>query len=350
MTTRDSKMVIASCAEGYSWGAPVVRPYGPLALEPAATILNYSQGIFEGLKAFRTEKGRIVLFRPQKNGQRLADGARRLLMPPVPTSVFLEAINLFVRENADLVPPVGKGALYLRPILFGSGADLGLRPSSEYSLVIYGAPVGKYFSGSAGARMQVCKQHQRAAPIGVGHIKSAGNYAPCFSMQYNAKSDGFSDIIYLDVDGHTIDEAAASNFFCVTEDNVVHTPQLGTILPGVTRDSIIQLVQQVRDSRDMDLQLHVGKIGLDTAFKAKEAFLTGTAASISPVGHLASDTEARNFPAPGPVTQMLFDMLQDIQLERAPDAHGWLHDPFAQTFGLNTPNRPNFASFAEPSF
>lgn len=341
LATKETRMVVATCSAGQMWGSMNAEPYGALSLEPAATILNYGQGIFEGIKAYRTSKGRIVLFRPQKNSQRMADGARRLLMPPVPAQFFLEAVSLAVRENADLVPPVGEGALYLRPLLFGSGADLGVKPSSQYTFVIFVSPVGKYFGpGTIGARMQICTDHQRAAPAGVGNIKCVGNYAQCFSAQRDAKADGYSDVIYLDVGGQYIDEAAASNFFCVTPDNVIHTPQLGTILPGVTRDSIVQLVRRLSDS---DLKLKVGPVSYATALSATEAFLTGTGAGITPIEHISSGEESADFACPGPVTQMLSDMLTDIQSERAPDTMRWLHDPFVDpSYGRD--------SFVDPTF
>ncbi|CAK0845057.1 unnamed protein product [Prorocentrum cordatum] len=133
----DSKMIVANCSAGSMWGELRSEPYGVIPLEPAATILNYGQGIFEGIKAYRTERGRIVLFRPQKNGKRMADGARRMLMPPLPPSLFLQACSKAVTENADLVPPCGQGALYLRPLLFGSGADLGVKPSSQYVFCVF---------------------------------------------------------------------------------------------------------------------------------------------------------------------------------------------------------------------
>lgn len=304
--------------------------------------MNYGQSIFEGMKAYRTEQGRIVLFRPTKNAQRMADGARRLMMPAVPTQLFLEAASMAVRDNAEWVPPVGQGALYLRPLLFGSGPDLGVKPSSEYTLVIYVAPVGKYFGpGSGGARMLLCTDHHRAAPAGIGHVKAAGNYAQCFSAQRDAKYDGYSDVIYLDVNAEYIEEAAASNFFCVDEDNVIHTPQLGTILPGVTRDSVLQLARRMRDK---DLKLSVGKVSTDTVLKCKEAFLTGTGAGITPIEHIGTDgDQSVDFECPGPVTQMISDALTDIQLERTKDEMKWLHDPFYMP-------SVGHDSFIEPTF
>lgn len=318
-------MVVATCQNGERWDDYETVPYGPLALEPSATILNYGQGIFEGIKAYRTEAGRIVLFRPKKNGQRMADGARRMLMTPLPTQFFVEACSAVVRANAHWVPPSGEGALYLRPILFGSGADLGVKPSSEYKFIVYCTPVGAYFGpGTTGARMKFCMDHHRAATKGIGYVKAGGNYAPCFRAQLDAKGDGFSDVIYLDPDGEYIEEAAASNFFCVTEDGVIHTPGLGTILPGVTRDSIINLILDPSSG----MQLKVGKVSAETALKAKEAFVCGTGAGITPIEHIGADDAAANFECPGPVTKKLQKALSDIQLERVEDTRGWLIDPF----------------------
>jgi len=332
-------MVVSSCTAGHMWGRCHSEPYGPLALEPAATVLNYGQGVFEGIKAYRTSRGRIVLFRPQKNALRMAEGARRLMMPPVPTQLFMEACSMAVKENAAWVPPCGRGALYLRPLLFGSGADLGVKPSSRYSLVVFASPVGSYFGG-AGARMRICLEHPRAALGGQGHVKAVGNYAQCFAAQRDAKADGFSDVIYLDAGGDFIDEAAASNFFCVDADGVIHTPQLGTILPGVTRDSIIQLVRRRFGG---ELHLKVGKVSTETALSASEAFLTGTGAGVIPVAHIASEERGLDLPCPGPVTRGLRDALLDLQLERADDPFGWLYDPFVEpAFGRD--------SFMEPTF
>jgi branched-chain amino acid aminotransferase len=310
-------------------------------MEPSATVLNYGQGLFEGIKAYRTEKGRIVLFRPQKNGQRLGDGARRLMMPVVPQQLFLEACALVVKENAEWVPPVGAGALYLRPLLFGSGPDLGLKPSGEYTFLIYATPVGQYFAQGfqGGVRMFMTQEHERAAKKGMGHVKAIGNYAQCFAEQYNAKNNGYSDVIYLSPSGDAIDEAAGANFFCVGADGVLHTPSLGTILPGVTRESVIHLVRYGMGG--LDVQMHVGKVSPETVLTAKEAFLTGTGASITPIGHIASEERSNDMVAPGPVTEKLSQLLADIQQEKMDDPFKWLHDPF----------KPQYRdSFMEPAF
>mmetsp|Transcript_55398 Transcript_55398/g.128962 ORF Transcript_55398/g.128962 Transcript_55398/m.128962 type:complete len:189 (+) Transcript_55398:279-845(+) len=188
--------------------------------------------------------------------------------------------------------------------------------------------------------MRLCWEQQRAAPRGTGHVKAVGNYAQCFGAQRDAKADGFSDVIYLDVSGSFVDEAAASNFFCVDADGVIHTPQLGTILPGVTRDSVIQLARHLKGGK---LQLHVGRVSSAVALESAEAFLTGTGAGVIPIAHIASEEQGRNLPCPGPVTSDLRKALFDLQLEHTEDPFGWLHDPFIEpSFGRD--------SFVEPAF
>merc|ERR1719387_215220 len=329
MYTKDTKMIIAKCKAGRKWGPLQVLPYGPLDLEPATTALNYGQSIFEGVKAYRTHKGRIVLFRPEKNAARFHEGAKRLLMSPVNPATFLEACSLAVIENADWVPPQDLGALYLRPLLFGSGADLGVGPSSEYTFCIYVTPVGSYFkAGAGGARMKLETLHHRAAPLGTGYVKAAGNYAPCFQAQKEARADGYSDVIYTNAaEGEFIEEVAASNFFVVSKDNVVHTPGLGTILPGVTRDSVLRLCHHLRGE---GIRLNVGNLSVSTVMGAAEAFCTGTGAGITPIEHISNAEMSVDFPAPGPVTKLLQQTLMDMMCERGElgDTFNWLRDPF----------------------
>ncbi|CAL1127606.1 unnamed protein product [Cladocopium goreaui] len=205
-------------------------------------------------------------------------------MPPVPQDLFLEMCYEAVRANADWVPPEGKGALYLRPLLMGSGAALGVGPSSEFTFVIYVAPVGSYFPG--GARLRVETNHHRAAEMGVGYVKAAGNYAPCFLPQKDAKEKGFSDVLYFDPSGTRVEEAAASNFFCVTKDGVLKTPSLGTILAGVTRDTILKLARRLTSTESGLLtSVQETSISLGEILEAREAFVTGTAAAVGWPSH-----------------------------------------------------------------
>eukprot|EP01102_Stenamoeba_stenopodia_P001441 TRINITY_DN11252_c0_g1_i3.p1 TRINITY_DN11252_c0_g1~~TRINITY_DN11252_c0_g1_i3.p1 ORF type:complete len:312 (-),score=44.20 TRINITY_DN11252_c0_g1_i3:103-1038(-) len=310
-----------------AWEKAEVKPYGPLALEPAATVLNYGQGIFEGIKAYRTVNDRIRVFRPAANGKRFAEGAKSFLMPPVPSDVFLDAINKIVVANSSWVPPLDKGALYLRPLLFGSGPQLGVAPSHKYTFCIFACPVGPYFKeGLKGIHLLVSEWH-RAARKGSGGTKAVGNYAPCFKSQKEAKNKGYSEALYLDsAQERYVEEAGASNFFCVFPDNTVHTPELsGSILPGVTRESIISL------ARKKGLRVYERKLPIDDVMQAKEAFCTGTGAVITPVASVTWGAEKSIFNSGevGPLTRDLYKTLTGIQTEKEPDDFGWLHDPFA---------------------
>eukprot|EP00933_Yihiella_yeosuensis_P000009 TRINITY_DN100002_c0_g1_i1.p1 TRINITY_DN100002_c0_g1~~TRINITY_DN100002_c0_g1_i1.p1 ORF type:complete len:369 (-),score=56.93 TRINITY_DN100002_c0_g1_i1:21-1127(-) len=332
LTTRETTMVVAKYEKG-KWGPLEAQPYGKIPIEPASTVLNYGQGIFEGVKAHRTSKGRIVIFRPKANAARFDDSARQFLMPTIPEEFFLDAVGKCVRENAHWVPPSGTGSLYLRPLLLGTGPDLGVQPSTEYLFVCYCAPVGQYFKGG-GAKLKIIHEQHRAAPGGVGHIKCCGNYAPCFEAQRDARAEGFSDVLYLDSRCEYIEEAAASNFFCLSQDGLLFTPELGSILPGVTRNSILQLARLlIKEGKAEELGLRSvreGQVSVSTVLSAKEAFLTGTGAGIVPVTKIQPGTRTSRSTeyAPGTLADHFAKMLKDIQLENAPDAFGWLYDPF----------------------
>mmetsp|Transcript_55909 Transcript_55909/g.120970 ORF Transcript_55909/g.120970 Transcript_55909/m.120970 type:complete len:382 (+) Transcript_55909:67-1212(+) len=331
LTTKDTLMSVATCKLGGEWSDYKVVPYGSIPMEPAATVLNYGQATFEGMKAYRTNDGRIVIFRPEMNAIRMKQGAERMMMPPLPEQLFMEIVGACARGNGDWVPPAGVGALYLRPVLLGTGGALGVCPSTEYTFIVYAAPVSQYFKG--GARMLVERSHQRAAPLGTGNVKAAGNYAPCFQVQHNAKKAGFSDVIYLDVKGENIEEAAASNFFSVGKDSVLRTPSLGSILTGVTRDSVIEIAKRLAREGSPLKGVEVGPLSLETAMSSAETFVTGTGAAISPIEHLSADGRAVDFPAPGPISKLLQDSMKDIQLANVVDSFNWLWDPFHDPTG-----------------
>lgn len=262
-----------------------LKPTEKLLLHPASTVLNYGQSLFEGLKAFRRVDGKIVLFRPDRNAERISNGATRLLIPPVPESTFVTACNDLVRENSKWVPPYGKGALYLRPLLFGSGAALGVKPSLETTFCIFCSPVGDYFKKEGGPspiKLQAVRSYSRAAPGGVGAVKAAGNYAPCFLVQKEVRERGYDEALFVDcVTGEGIEEAGASNFFAVFPNKKIITPGLGTILPGITRDTVIELAK-----REFGYSVEERRLTLDELKNATEAFCCGTGASITPVGSI----------------------------------------------------------------
>mmetsp|Transcript_24564 Transcript_24564/g.36045 ORF Transcript_24564/g.36045 Transcript_24564/m.36045 type:complete len:375 (+) Transcript_24564:66-1190(+) len=302
-------------------------PYGPLDMEPAATVINYGQSVFEGLKAMRADDGTIVMFRPDKNAERMQDGCRHYLMPEPSKEVFLDAVENVVRANAHWVPPGHDGgAFYMRPLTFGSGSGLGVGPSPEFSFIVFGSPVGAYFKLGGkvqGIRLLASSQHDRAARLGVGHIKAAGNYAQVFHAQAQARADGYNDVLFLDAEKKMhIEEVAAANFFCVV-DGVLLTPKLGTILPGITRDAIITV------ARDAGLQVEETDITLKDVAGATEAFCAGTAAVVTPIASITSSDAKHDIVFPeqtNSVCDQIRKAVLDIQYRRVPDPYGWIHE------------------------
>jgi len=312
--------------KGEQFSKGTIQPYGPLQIYPSAGVLNYGQGIFEGIKAFRTVKDRCVIFRPQENCKRFNKGAEKFLLSHVPEQVFMHGINEVVKANSHWVPPTGKGALYLRPLLFGSGQGLGVAPAVEYIFTIFVSPVGNYFKGgkTSPINLQVTSTH-RAAPRGSGDVKAIGNYAPAFKVQKEAKETGYAEVLFLDgKHDRYVEEAGASNIFCVGKDGVLYTPELGTILAGVTRKSVMEL------AKDKGMKVVEEKLDLEKILNASEVFCTGTGASISPVGSITHGSRkvVFNNGQVGKVSQEFYDNLVSIQFERMPDKFGWLHDPY----------------------
>ena len=306
------------------WMPGSLRPYGPISMSPAAGVINYGQGLFEGMKAFRTSSERVVFFRPEENARRMQRGADRLKMPPVPESIFIDAVEQCVKANIQWVPPTGKGAMYVRPLLMGSGPILGVAPAPSYTFLVYVTPVGPYFKGGVSAiDLLISEEYHRAAPGGSGGVKAIGNYAPGMMPSKQAKAAGYAEVIYLDAETHTfIEEVGAANFFCVKE-NILYTPELtGTILPGITRQSIIQL------ARHNGYEVVETKVSAKFAMDADEAFCCGTAAVISPIGSITKGDKKATYTdgKPGPITETLYNHLVGIQNETEEDIFGWLHE------------------------
>ena len=319
--TETDRMYIATCKQGDEWGQGKMQDFQNLSLSPAAGVINYGQGLFEGMKAQHAADGSIVLFRPLENARRSREGARRLGMTPVPEEMFLDAIMQTVRENSRWVPPMGKGALYVRPLLFGSGAILGVAPAPEYTFLVYVSPVGPYFKGGiTPTSLRVSDEFHRAAPGGSGGVKAIGNYAPGMVPSQMAKSEGFSEIIYLDAVNHRyIEEVGAANFFCV-KDGIISTPELtGTILPGVTRSSVMELAES------KGYEVREEKIDVAYALEAEECFCVGTAAVISSIGRIEHGGRVVEYCGGkvGPIALELYECLTEIQQRRAPDEFGW---------------------------
>jgi len=322
--TETDFMYIAKTKMNDAWMPGDIRPYGNISISPAAGVINYGQGLFEGMKAYRTSKGRVVLFRPEENARRMQRGADRLKMPPVPESIFIDAVEQCVQRNSRWIPPMGKGALYVRPLLNGSGPVLGVAPAPEYTFMVYVTPVGPYFKGGMTCiKLLISDHHHRAAPGGSGGVKAIGNYAPGMLPSKEAKAAGYSEVIYLDAENHQyIEEVGAANFFCL-KGNTLYTPELtGTILPGITRDSIIQL------ARHKGYEVVETKVDAHFAMEADEAFCCGTAAVISPIGSITFGDKVATYGdghTPGKVTLELYDALTNIQNEKDEDFLGWLH-------------------------
>jgi len=319
--TQTDRMYIATCKQGDEWKTGVMQDFQNLSLSPAAGVINYGQGLFEGMKAQYAEDGSVVLFRPSDNARRSQEGARRLGMPPVPKEMFLDAVQKTVRENIRWVPPEGKGALYVRPLLFGSGAILGVAPAPEFTFLVYVSPVGPYFKGGiTPTSLRVSDEFHRAAPGGSGGVKAIGNYAPGMVPSKMAKKEGYSEIIYLDAVNHRyIEEVGAANFFCV-KDGVISTPELtGTILPGVTRASVMELAVS------KGYEVREEKVDVEYALDADECFCVGTAAVISAIGTIEHGDRVVEYCGGdvGPVAMEMYDALTAIQQRRAPDEFGW---------------------------
>jgi len=308
--------------QDWRWGEFV--PFGPIPISPAAGVLNYGQGILEGLKAFRNARGGIALFRPQENAIRFSRGAARLCIPPVSVEHFVEVMVELVRHNRDYVPPFGKGSLYLRPCLWGTGEILGMAPAPEYTFAAFGSPVGNYFKGGdiAPVKFEVCDTFHRSAARGIGSTKYIGNYAPTLLPTAQAKERGFAGSIYLDaIHEKYVEEAGVANFFCVKEGKLL-TPQLSeSILSGVIRASIIQLAREVLNIDVVEMQLP-----LETALQADECFCSGTATVVTPIGSITfkeQETVFNQFNT-GPITRQIYDLLTQFQLGLIEDRFEWL--------------------------
>ncbi|EFJ45222.1 branched chain amino acid aminotransferase, partial [Volvox carteri f. nagariensis] len=319
------------------WSGGELLPYGPLNLLPAAQVLNYGQSIFEGMKAYRccdggdssdaaaatTGSGRVRLFRPDANGARFAAGAVRMCMPPVPQAIFLAAVHAVVRANVAWVPPAAKGSLYVRPLLLGTGPLLGLCPAPSYTFVVYAVPVGSRAKGGRLASLDflIHDSLHRAAPRGVGSTKAAGNYSPCLRAQADAREAGCQDCIYLDARSDTyLEEGSGCNIFTTHGSLVTTPPAAGSILPGITRASLLQLAVVLGYS------VREAPITVQDAMKADEMFASGTAMVVQPIGSITYKGRRPGSLAPGvgPVTQRLYSLLTSIQYGRAPDPFEWM--------------------------
>ncbi|KAG6585726.1 Branched-chain amino acid aminotransferase 1, mitochondrial, partial [Cucurbita argyrosperma subsp. sororia] len=313
-------MYVMKCSEDENFERGQLSRYGNIELSPAAGVLNYGQGLFEGLKAYRKEDGGLLLFRPHQNALRMRTGAERMCMPSPSVEQFVDAVKQTAIANRRWVPPSGKGSLYLRPLLVGTGPVLGLAPAPEYTFLVYASPVRNYFKEDSGAlNLYVETEFVRASRGGTGGVKTISNYAPALKAITRAKSRGFSDVLYLDsVNKRTLEEVSSCNIFLV-KGNVISTPATsGTILPGVTRKSVIDI------ARNRGYEVEERAIDMDELFDAREVFCTGTAVGVAPVGSITCmDKRIEYQTGAGTTCQELYSTLVGIQTGTIEDKNGW---------------------------
>ncbi|BBC72373.1 branched chain amino acid aminotransferase [Altererythrobacter sp. B11] len=323
------RMISIDWSEDKGWHGGVLGPRQPIALDPAAAVLHYAQEIFEGLKAYRLADGTMALFRPEENARRFNASAARLAMPALPEETFVEAVRMLTLADADWFPKVDGGSLYLRPFMFASEAFLGVRPAKRYKFLVIASPAGNYFkSGAPAVSIWVSSDYTRAAPGGTGAAKCGGNYAASLVPQAEAIERGHDQVVFLDAAEHKwIEELGGMNLFFVFDDGSMITPPLGgTILPGITRDSLLTLAREegltVREERySLDQWRSDAESG-----RLVETFACGTAAVVTPVGRVAGHDGEFTIGSggPGQMTSRLRERLVAIQRGTAEDKHGWV--------------------------
>ena len=320
------KRYVANYKDG-AWEEGGLTEDANIVLNECAGVLQYAQTVFEGLKAYRTEDGRIVTFRPDLNAARMADSAKRLQMPVFPEEKFIEAVEQVVAANADFVPPYGSGAtMYLRPYMFGSNPVIGVKPATEYQFRIFATPVGPYFKGGAKPITIRVSDFDRAAPNGTGHIKAGLNYAMSLYAIVDAHNQGFDENMYLDSATRTyVEETGGANFIFITKDGKLVTPKSSTILPSITRRSLCYVAKEY-----LGMEVEEREVALEEVKDFAECGLCGTAAVISPVGKVVDHGKEICFPSGmeemGPITKKLYDTLTGIQMGRIEAPEGWIHE------------------------
>ena len=323
---RDTHCHIRYTWRNGSWDDGKLHDSPEMSMHIAACCLHYGQAAFEGLKAFRCKDGRVRVFRPRDNIRRMAMTARRICMPDVPEAMFLEAIERVVTANADFIPPYGTGgSLYIRPLLIGSGIQIGVGPAPEYTFLIFVMPVGAYYKGGLHpVKAVVLDDYDRAAPLGVGGIKVAGNYAASLYAHEQAKKAGYAVELYLDAKEHRyVEEFATSNFVGISGEGAYVTPKSASILPSITNQTLMEL------AREQGLEVQARPILFDEVEHFAEVGACGTAVVLTPVSSITrGDRVIATGPQEGcgPVLQKLYTSVQAIQYGEAPDPCGWCHE------------------------
>ena len=314
--------------EGIGWHDAKIIPYGPIELDPACMVFHYAQETFEGLKAYKLQDGQIALFRPELNAHRLNQSNARLCMPEVPEDLFIKAIETLVKYEQDWIPDEFEHSLYIRPFMFATEAGVGVHPSKQYKFIIILSPVSSYYpEGVNPVKIWVEDEYVRAVKGGTGFAKCGGNYAASIAAQVKAEKNGYTQVLWLDgVHRKYVEEVGTMNVMFLINDTVVTTPLEGSILPGITRDSIITLL------KDLGVTVEERHLSIDELMEAgrtgalKEAFGTGTAAVISPIGeiHYKDETVIINNFKTGKLTKKLYDTLTGIQWGRVEDPYHWI--------------------------
>lgn len=318
-----TKRYVADYKDG-EWGKGGLTEDANVVINECAGILQYCQEVFEGLKAYKTKDGKIVTFRPDLNAERMIDSAKRLVMPPVSKEMFLEAVDQVVEANVDWIPPYESGgALYLRPYLFATGPVIGVKPADAYQFRLFGTPVGSYFKNGVKPITICVSDFDRAAPHGTGNIKAGLNYAMSLHPYIEAHEKGFDENMYLDAATRTyVEETGGANFLFVTKDNKIVTPKSDSILPSITRRSLVALAE------NMGYTVEHRPVKFTELKDFAEAGLCGTAAVICPVGKVVSHEETIEFPSGmsemGPVLTKLYEELRGIQMGTVEAPEGWI--------------------------
>ena len=321
---KTDKRYVATYKDG-RWDDGELIDDDKIVMSECACVLQYAQTIFEGIKAYTTEDGRIVTFRPDLNAERLANSAKRMEMPPLPVEQFIDSIKQVVKANSAFVPPYGTGAsLYIRPFMFGINEVIGVKPATEFQYRVFTTPVGPYFKGGAKPLTIRVSDFDRAAPNGTGHIKAGLNYAMSLHAIVDAHEKGFDENMYLDPKTRTkVEETGGANFLFVTKDNKIVTPKSDSILPSVTRRSLMYVAEHY-----LGLEVEEREVLFSEVKDFAECGLCGTAAVISPVGKINDHGNEICFPSGmdemGPITKKLYDTLTGIQMGRIEAPESWL--------------------------
>lgn len=323
-------MFVMDYDEGRGWHDARIEPYHALTLDPAAIVLHYAQESFEGMKAYRTQDGRVLLFRPEENARRFQKTNRRMCIPTIPAQDFVQAVEALVRVDRSWVPSAPGTSLYLRPFAIATEAQLGVKPSSRYQFLVIASPSGAYYaSGLAPVKIYIEDEYVRAAPGLTGFAKCGGNYAASMAGQAKAHALGYSQVLWLDgAQRKYVEEVGSMNCFFVIDGVVRTAPCTGTVLPGITRDSCIKLLRGWGYRVDDETRLAADELmEFARAGRLQEVFGTGTAAVISPVGQLyyRGETLTVNGGETGRLTRRLYETLTGIQYGRLADPYGWTH-------------------------